>query len=67
MVYYRLEEQLLELKYTWKIARNSADTKINFFIRITDNLHEGIGEVAPNVRYDESKELIKLQFEALLD
>jgi L-alanine-DL-glutamate epimerase-like enolase superfamily enzyme len=66
MVYYKLEEQLLELKYTWKIARNSADTKINFFIRITDNLHEGIGEVAPNVRYDESKELIKLQFETLL-
>lgn len=66
MVYYKLEEQLLELKYTWKIARNSSDTKINFFIRITDNFHEGIGEVAPNVRYGESSALIKQQFEMLI-
>jgi L-alanine-DL-glutamate epimerase-like enolase superfamily enzyme len=66
MVYYKLEEQLLELKYTWKIARNSSDTKINFFIHISDNQHQGIGEVAPNVRYGETSELIKSQFDTLV-
>ncbi len=67
MVYCKLEERLLELKYTWKIARNSSDTKINFFIRIfDDNNHEGIGEIAPNVRYDENNALIKFQFETLM-
>jgi L-alanine-DL-glutamate epimerase-like enolase superfamily enzyme len=66
MVYCKLEEQLLELKYTWKIARNSSDLKINFFVRISDNQLESIGEVAPNVRYGESSDLIKQQFETLL-
>ncbi|MEY3417484.1 MAG: hypothetical protein RL060_1596 [Bacteroidota bacterium] len=66
MVCCKLEEQILELKYTWKIARNSADAKINFFIRISDDQYEGIGEIAPNVRYDENSTLIKFQFESLM-
>lgn len=65
MVYCKLDEQLLDLKYTWKIARNSSNSKNNFFVRITDNQYLGVGEVAPNVRYGETGELIKQQFDNL--
>ena len=67
MVYYSLEEQLLELKYTWKISRNSSDTKTNYFVNISDGNRKGLGEIAPNVRYGENGDLIKQQFNTLLD
>lgn len=63
---YTIEEKILNLKYTWKIARNASDFKINFFIRITDYSIEGLGEVAPNIRYNESSELVTSQFNILI-
>lgn len=63
---WTIEEQHLELRYTWKISRNASDFKTNFIIRIADPNHYGIGEVAPNIRYGESPELIKEQFEKFL-
>ncbi len=59
---WTIEEKHLELKYTWKISRNTSDFKTNFIIRIADENYSGIGEVAPNSRYNESPELIKEQF-----
>ncbi|MBC7450511.1 MAG: dipeptide epimerase [Cytophagales bacterium] len=52
----------LDLKYTWKISRNSSTYKENFIATL--HLHEKqfAGEAAPNVRYGETIELLELQF-----
>jgi len=66
MIEISIEEKLLELKFTWKIARNASDFKKNFFIKISDGKNEALGECAPNVRYGENVELIKSQFSSLM-
>lgn len=55
----------LDLKYTWAIARNSTDYKINAFVTVSDGLNTGTGEAAPNVRYAESPELFEKIFPTL--
>ena len=49
---YEIEE--LYLKHTWKIARNSSDSKKNIMVKIEKNGIVGIGEAAPNIRYNET-------------
>jgi L-alanine-DL-glutamate epimerase-like enolase superfamily enzyme len=61
-----IEEKTLELLYTWKISRNESNHKINSFITVSDHVIKGMGEVAPNVRYGESPDLIKKQFQLFL-
>ncbi|MBN2417325.1 dipeptide epimerase [bacterium] len=46
----------LKLVNTWTIARNSSDVKYNVFVRYEKDGVIGIGEAAPNVRYDETPE-----------
>ena len=46
----------LNLKHTWTIARNSSSFKQNVFVRIQRDGIEGIGEAAPNIRYNETPE-----------
>ncbi|MFM7023294.1 MAG: enolase C-terminal domain-like protein [Flavobacteriales bacterium] len=65
MLKIEIKEQLLELQFTWKIARNASDFKKNFFIKISDGKNEALGETAPNVRYGENGELILAQFAEL--
>jgi L-Ala-D/L-Glu epimerase len=60
---WSIEEKKLDLIYNWKISRNESTQKTNFFISVEENEYQGLGEVAPNVRYDESPELIRQQFE----
>ncbi len=48
--------QKLLLKHTWTISRNSTDFKNNVFVKIKKDGIEGLGEAAPNVRYDETPE-----------
>ena len=67
MLRWHIESKPLQLKYTWKISRNSADIKTNLFIRVADKKHVGIGEAAPNSRYGESAEILTDQFESLVD
>ena len=75
-MHWSLEELHLPLKFSWKISRNEAAEKTNFYVRCSGNKGypypsrllrkmEGRGEVAPNARYGESPELIKKQFAAL--
>ncbi len=66
MIRIELTEQLLELRFTWKISRNASDFKKNFFIKISDGELEALGETAPNVRYGESAEQILAQFSELM-
>jgi hypothetical protein len=56
MLHWKIEPVTLDLKYTWKISRNSSDTKTNLIVTVTDGIHTGKGEAAPNVRYNESSE-----------
>jgi L-alanine-DL-glutamate epimerase-like enolase superfamily enzyme len=67
VIYWKLEEKKLDLAYTWKISRNESTYKINFFISAKEGHLDGIGETAPNVRYGENPERIKLEFEQFLN
>lgn len=54
----------LELKYTWAISRNSSEYKQNYVVNVTGS--DGMkasGEVAPNIRYGETPEMIERFFE----
>ncbi|QMU30445.1 dipeptide epimerase [Adhaeribacter radiodurans] len=66
MLTWHIETKVLSLRYTWKISRNAADSKINLFVRVSDQQFLGIGEAAPNVRYHETPELLLQQFQNLL-
>ena len=54
MLRWHIESKQLQLRYTWKISRNSSDEKTNLFIRVADRRFVGIGEAAPNIRYGET-------------
>jgi len=44
----------LNLKHKWTIARNSSDIKHNVLVKYTRDGISGIGEAAPNIRYNET-------------
>ncbi|WP_026462734.1 dipeptide epimerase [Adhaeribacter aquaticus] len=67
MLRWHIEAKPLQLRYTWKISRNSSDIKTNLFIRVADRKHVGIGEAAPNIRYNETAENLTEQFDNLID
>lgn len=67
MLKWTIEKIRLELKFTWKIARNSSDFKDNFIVRVGDGSCQGAGEIAPNIRYGESSQLITDQFEKFVN
>ena len=54
MLSWTIEPVTLDLKYTWKISRNSSDQKTNLIITVSDGTFSGKGEAAPNIRYNES-------------
>jgi len=53
-IHYEIKQ--LNLRHTWTIARNSSDFKQNVFVYLEHDGIVGIGEAAPNVRYDETPE-----------
>lgn len=59
---FELFEIHLPLKYTWKISRSSTDHKTNFIIKYTYNDVSTYGEIAPNIRYGETPDKIKSDF-----
>jgi len=63
---FHLEFLRLPLRYEWKLSRNTSTEKINALIRATGSGHTGLGEVAPNIRYGESPELVQAEFEFCL-
>jgi hypothetical protein len=65
LLHWQIAFQRLDLKYTWAISRNATDFKVNAFVTVSDGIHTGIGEAAPNVRYGESPELFEKVFEDL--
>ena len=65
MSIWSLTAQVLPLRYTWKISRNSSTTKTNLLLRVAGLGQLGLGEAAPNVRYGETPDLLQEQFAAL--
>jgi L-alanine-DL-glutamate epimerase-like enolase superfamily enzyme len=63
---WEIEPIDLYLKYTWKLSRNETDVKTNFIVKATCDRHTGYGEVAPNIRFDETPALIQTEFEGFL-
>ncbi|MES2558293.1 MAG: dipeptide epimerase [Bacteroidota bacterium] len=62
MLNWQIEQLRLNLKYTWKLSRNATDFKLNNIITVGDGTHSGKGEVAPNIRYNETPELMLSEF-----
>ncbi len=62
MLNWQIQQQQLELKYTWKISRNASDYKINSIINVTNGRWKGVGEAAPNIRYNETPEKMVSEF-----
>ncbi len=60
-----LSKKELELKVNWKLSRNETLKKENYFISIEDQGHTGIGEIAPNIRYGETPEVIESNFKTI--
>jgi L-alanine-DL-glutamate epimerase-like enolase superfamily enzyme len=63
MLNWNIETIRLNLKYTWKLSRNATDFKLNNIITVGDGKHAGKGEVAPNIRYNETPEGMLQSFE----
>jgi glutamate racemase len=62
MFNWTIKEIELPLKFNWNISRNSSDIKRNFIVEVKNGSLSARGEVAFNVRYGESRELILEKF-----
>jgi L-alanine-DL-glutamate epimerase-like enolase superfamily enzyme len=65
MLNWNIEELKLNLSYNWKISRSESSFKRNFIIKVSDGVITGLGEVAPNIRYGETPEIIMEKFHSL--
>lgn len=63
MMKWSIEQLHLPLKFNWKISRSEVNFKENFIVKLMVDDMEGLGEVAFNFRYGESKEEIIKEFE----
>ncbi len=64
---WNIDKKVLPLRFNWKISRNNSVEKTNFFIRVTNGIQTGIGEVAPNIRYGETGEIIENHFKLFIE
>lgn len=67
MLHWTIEKISLQLKHTWAISRGATDSKTNFYISVSEKGISGIGEVAPNARYNESPEKVLSEFGMILN
>ena len=59
--------QLIELplRFEWKLSRNSSISKTNGIITAKYLNYEGLGEAAPNIRYEETPSRLINEFESI--
>ena len=59
--------QLIELplRFEWKLSRNSSISKTNGIITAKYLNYEGLGEAAPNIRYEETSSRLINEFESI--
>lgn len=56
-----------DLKYEWKLSRNSSEFKINQIITLKEGSYIFESEAAPNIRYNETPELNEKEFYRFLE
>jgi L-Ala-D/L-Glu epimerase len=61
---WKIQAYTLPLRYDWHIARGTSTEKTNFVVSLTQGKYIGQGEVAPNIRFGETAQLIQDQFNA---
>ncbi|MDQ7051886.1 MAG: dipeptide epimerase [candidate division KSB1 bacterium] len=49
-----IETRELRMQHVWRISRDQASAKVNVFIQLEHDGVTGFGEVAPNIRYNET-------------
>lgn len=64
-IQFSIELLPLPLRYAWRLSRNTSTEKTNLLIRATENGFEGLGEAAPNIRYEETPERLLQEFESI--
>ncbi len=62
---FYLEKVPLKLNVNWKLSRNETTSKTNFYVVFETDHDKFYGEVAPNIRYGESSEVVIRQFESI--
>lgn len=67
MLNWDIQQIRLDLKYTWKLSRNATDFKLNNIISVSNGKLLGKGEVAPNIRYQETPEKMLSEFERFVN
>ncbi|MFN6946160.1 MAG: enolase C-terminal domain-like protein, partial [Cytophagaceae bacterium] len=66
MLTWSVQTLPLKLIYNWKISRNETFEKTNLIVTVTDGVHKGMGEAAPNIRYGETPEKLLEEFDRFL-
>lgn len=66
MLTWTIDQKRLDLSYAWKISRNTSNFKINSIVTVTHGKWKGMGEGAPNIRYEETPEGMVLDFERFI-
>lgn len=61
-----LERKHLDLTVNWKLSRNQTTFKENFIVHLSTDLGLYHSEIAPNIRYGETPDLIQTQFDTWL-
>src|SRR4051812_42387856 len=62
MLTWSISARTFPLRYTWKISRNASDSKTNLFVEVSDGSNKGMGEAAPNIRYEEVPDQLLADF-----
>jgi len=66
MLTWQIQERIFTLKYQWRLSRNNSTEKTNFFVTVTENGISGIGEAAPNIRYNETPEILREEWQRFI-
>lgn len=67
MLNWTIEKVELPLRYTWKIAHGSTNTKAQYFVKVECDGLSGTGEVALSTRLQESVETVEKGFSEFLN
>lgn len=66
MLNWTIEVRNFTLRYNWKLSRNESTEKTNFIVKVSDGAYTGMGEIAPNIRYNESPDSVMRDFELFM-
>jgi L-alanine-DL-glutamate epimerase-like enolase superfamily enzyme len=66
LINWSIEAIRFTLQYNWKLSRNETFEKTNFIITVRDGMYKAQGEIAPNIRYNETASSVRADFSKFL-